>query len=408
MTEFGFIIGFLLLEGFFSGSEIAMVSANRLHLKEQAAAGNRGAKLALSMLDRPEFLLGTCLIGTNLCTVGASTVAAVTWAPELGNGGELLVAMCLFPAILLFGELIPKTVYRHHADRLALWVVYPLKGISWFFTPVLLILEWFSGGASKVLGSDNEDQGPQREDIQALLSSEQVDIDEEDRELITRVFEMTEATVEEVMIPLIEVVVIEESKTSAEALRRIVEYGHSWLPVFKERVDQIVGVVHHSDLLFLDPMDQDVRSIMREIRFVPESKSVEDLFQDFRREEQKIAMAVDEYGGAVGLITFEDVLEELVGEIADEHDARTHRIRPTGPNEWKVSARVEEEHLEDITGFTIPEGDYETLAGFVLTRLGHVPRVGERVLEGDWLLEVTRASDRAILEVRLSKRTQVP
>ena len=143
---------------------------------------------------------------------------------------------------------------------------------------------------------------------------------------------------------------------------------------------------------------------MRDIRFVPESKSVEDLFQDFRREEQKIAMAVDEYGGAVGLITFEDVLEELVGEIADEHDARTRRIRPTGPSEWLVSARVEEDHLEEVTGFVIPPGDYETLAGFVLTKLGHVPRAGERVIEENWLLEVTRASDRAILEVRISKR----
>jgi CBS domain containing-hemolysin-like protein len=360
--------------------------------------------MALELLDRPEFLLGTCLIGTNLCVVGASTLAAVTWAPGFGEGGELLVALCLFPLILLLGELVPKTVYRQHADALAVLVIYPLKFVSILFTPILLFLEFFTGGASKVLGTDFADEGPQREDIQALLSSEQLDIDEEDRELISRVFEMTETHVEEVMVPLIEVAVIEDTKTTAEALRQILEYGHSWLPVFKDRVDQIVGVIHHSDLLFLKRLDQPVVTIMRDIRFVPESKPVEDLFQDFRREKQKIAMAVDEYGGAVGLITFEDVLEELVGEIADEHDVRTHRIRPTGPNEWLVSARVEEDHLEDLTGFTMPEGDYETLAGFVLTRLGHVPRVGERVIEGDWLLEVTRASDRAILEVRLTRR----
>ncbi len=398
------IVMFLLLEGFFSGSEIAMVSANRLHLKEKAAAGSRGASLALQMLDRPEFLLGTCLIGTNLCTVGASTVAAVTWAEQLGEGGEILVALCLFPLILLIGELIPKTIYRRHANYLAIWAAHPLRAISILFTPILILLESFTGGASKVLGADSATDGPQREEIQALLSSDQVNIDGEDRELISRIFEMTETTVEEAMVPLIEVVVIKETESTSEALRKIVEHGHSWLPVFRERVDQIVGVIHHSDLLFLDTLDQPASSIMRDIRFVPESKSVEDLFQDFRREEQKIAMAVDEYGGAVGLITFEDVLEELVGEIADEHDARTRRIRPTGPSEWLVSARVEEEHLEEVIGFTIPPGDYETLAGFVLTKLGHVPRAGERVIEGEWLLEVTRASDRAILEVRISRR----
>jgi CBS domain containing-hemolysin-like protein len=400
------VFGFLLLEAFFSGSEIAMVSANRLQLKEQADRGHSGSTLALQMLARPEFLLGTCLIGTNLCVVGASTVAAVTWAPQWGEGGELLVALFLFPFILLIGELIPKTLFRQHADHLAVWVVFPLRFISIFFTPILLLLERFTGGASKVLGADGGDSGPQREDIQALLSSSQVNLDKEDRELITRVFEMKESIVEEVMVPLIEVIVIEDTKTTAEALRRVVEYGHSWLPVFKNRVDQIVGVVHHSDLLFLDRQDQAISSIMRDIRFVPESKPVEDLFQDFRREKQKIAIAVDEYGGAVGLITFEDVLEELVGEIADEHDVRTRQIRPTGPNEWLVSARVEEDHLEEMTGFIMPEGDYETLAGFVLTRLGHVPRVGERVIQEEWLLEVTRVSDRAILEVRLNQRSR--
>ena len=398
------LVVFLLLEGFFSGSEIAMVSANRLHLKDRAAKGHKGAILALKMLDRPEFLLGTCLIGTNLCTVGASTVAAVTWSEQLGEGGALLVALFLFPLILLFGELIPKTVYRQHADQLAVWIAHPLHAISILFTPILVLLEGFTGGASRVLGANTTSEGPQREDIQALLSSDQVNIDGEDRELISRIFEMTETSVEEAMVPLIEVVAIEQSKNTAEALRKIVEHGHSWLPVFRDRVDEIVGVIHHSDLLFLERLDQKASSVMREIRFVPESKSVEDLFQDFRREEQKIAMAVDEYGGAVGLITFEDVLEELVGEIADEHDARTRRIRPTGPAEWLVSARVEEDHLEEVTGFQIPPGDYETLAGFVLTRLGHVPRVGERVIEAEWLLEVTRASDRAILEVRVSRR----
>jgi putative hemolysin len=404
MTTLLLVFCFLLLEGFFSGSEIAMVSANRLHLKELSEKGHSGADLALRMLDRPEFLLGTCLIGTNLCVVGASTVSAVTWAEQFGEGGELIVAVALFPLILLIGELIPKTLFRQHADRLAVWVIYPLRFVSILFTPILVLLERFTGGASKVLGADGGDCGPQREDIQALLSSTQVNLDEEDRELISRVFEMTESTVKEVMVPLVEVIVIQDSKTTAEALRRIVEFGHSWLPVFKNRVDHIVGVIHHSDLLFLERQDQPVSSIMRDIRFVPESKSVEDLFQDFRREKQRIAIAVDEYGGAVGLITFEDVLEELVGEIDDEHDIHTRQIRATGPKEWLVSARVEEEHLEEMTGFAMPEGDYETLAGFVLTRLGHVPRVGERVLEKEWLLEVTRVSDRAILEVRLSQR----
>ena len=159
----------------------------------------------------------------------------------------------------------------------------------------------------------------------------------------------------------------------------------------------------HHELLHLDDLDVPVTRVARPVLFVPESKRVESLFQELQRTSTRMAIPVDEYGGAVGLITMEDILEEIVGDIEDEADRRSNEVRRVGEHQWLCIARVEAEPLEEATGFELPEGDYETLAGFVLMRLGRVPKVGERVLHEGWILEVTRASDRAILELRLQR-----
>jgi CBS domain containing-hemolysin-like protein len=397
----------LLAEGFFSGSEIAVISANRLHLKTRASQGDRGSALALKMLERPEFLLGSCLIGTNLSVVATSTVATIGLAHKFGTGGELFVAIILFPVVLLFGELIPKTVYRRHADAIVPIIIFPLWLFSILLTPVLTALEWFTDTLKETFGDTSSDKdATSRSDIQALFRSSAIEIDDDDRSIINKLFELSEATVEEVMVPLIDIKAIEASEPLSVALDQFLTHGHSWLPLFSERVDRITGIIHHSDLTFVENLNQLTSSIQREVRFVPESKPVDDLFREFRRESQRIAIVVDEYGGTVGLITAEDILEEIVGEINDEHDAEGSQVRKVGPTEWVVNARIEEEVLRDTTGLQLPEGDFETLAGFILTKLGHIPCVGERVVESGWVYEVHKANDRAILEVKLHHKGQ--
>ena len=205
------------------------------------------------------------------------------------------------------------------------------------------------------------------------------------------------------MKPLIDVVMVSDQVTARAAAERMLESGHSRIPVDQGRVDRIVGIVDHHELLHAEDLDVPVTQIARAVLFIPESKLVESLFADFQRSTSRVAIPVDEYGGAVGLITMEDILEEIVGDIEDEADRRVHEVRRVGEREWVANARVEADTLEAVTGLELPEGEFETLAGFMLARLGHVPKVGERVVQEGWLLEVTRASDRAILEVRLQK-----
>ncbi|MCP4809246.1 MAG: HlyC/CorC family transporter [Proteobacteria bacterium] len=396
----------LVTEGFFSGSEIAVVSADRLKLRSAAESGSRGAGIALRMLERPEHLLGTCLMGTNLSTVSASTVSAAAMVTVWPNAGSVAVVALLFPLILLFGELIPKSLFQHYADRVAPVIALPLYLFSLVFAPVLFIIEGLTRLLFKVTGGEGAlHRAASREDIILLLeASEQLAIDEDDRELIQRVFEFGETRVEEAMVPLIEVASISNELTAREAVALLVEEGHSRMPVYEDRVDNVIGIVHHTDLLFLESLDIPVDRVMRPPVFVPESKHIESLFHEFQTNRTRIAVPVDEYGGAVGLITMEDILEEIVGDIVDEHDERMSQITKVGEREWLVSARVEVDVLCEETGIHLPDGDYETLAGFLLGRLGRVPGVGTRVREGQWHLEVTEASDRAVLRVRLQRR----
>lgn len=393
----------LVTEGFFSGSEIAVVSANRLKLQAKAEDGNGGAARALKLLERPEHLLGTCLIGTNLSTVTASTAAAAAMVEVWPAAGQVAVVAVLFPLILLFGELIPKSLFQHYADRLAPYIATPLYAVSLVFSPVLFVIEGLTRALFKLTGSEGDvHRTASREDIILLLDgSDRVAIDEEDRELIQRVFEFGETRVEEAMVPLIEVASVSDQLTAREAVALLVEEGHSRVPVYEERVDNVIGIVHHTDLLFLENLDVPVSSVMRPAVFVPESKRIESLFHEFQQNRTRIAVPVDEYGGAVGLITMEDILEEIVGDIVDEHDLNEAHVTRIGEHAWLASARVEVDDLNEATGSRIPDGDYETLAGFLLRRLGRVPAVGTRVREGTWVLEVTDASDRAVLRVRL-------
>lgn len=395
----------VLVEGFFSGSEIAIVSADRLALRHQADAGRKGATLALQLLERPTWLLGTCLIGTNLCTITGATLAAVLVARHLGLP-EAAAVLFFWPLTLTFGELVPKAVYQHHADRIAPVVVYPLRLLTFVFAPAL----WVFDGLTRLFrGAANGGPPPvTREEIRLLLDdapqAASTDIRPVDQALIKRVFQFTESVVEDAMKPLIEVVAVPATTTVAQTARRMAISGHSRLPVYRDRVDQIVGMVLHQDVLAAKDWNAPVRSVMRPVMFVPETKRVDELLVELRRQRAHLAVAVDEYGGAVGIITIEDLLEEIVGEIEDENDRARDLVRRTGEREWVASGRAEREHLEQACDLLLPDGDFETLAGYVLAVLGRVPRVGEFVALDDFVLTVSKANDRAILEVTLRRR----
>lgn len=395
------IAGCVALQGFFSGSEIALVSADRLKLQGDAREGGRGAAMALRMLEKPAWTLGTCLVGTNLCLIASSTLAAGLVTRELGLHAALAAAFVV-PFTLTLGEMVPKAVYQHHADRLVHIVVFPLQVVGFVFAPVLFFIDL----ASRLLGGnmDDEDRPVTRQELRLMLEGPRADgISAGDRQLIKRVFAFTEATVEDAMVPLIQVVAVPETATVAEAAQRMAQSGHSRLPVYKNRIDGIDRVLLHQDLFTAADWGAPVSLFAREAHFVPETKRVDELLLEMRRRRQRMVIAVDEYGGAVGVLTVEDLLEEIVGEIVDESDKDTLLVRRSGEAEWIASGRAEREHLQAACGLLLPDGDFETVAGFLLACLGRVPTIGESVRAEGFVIVVSKASQRAVTEVTVRR-----
>lgn len=400
----------VIAQGMFSGTEISLMGADRLVLRARADEGDPGARRVLQMLERPSRLVSTCLIGTSAASVFSATVFTDI-AAHFTTNPTLAVAVVFPPIAIIFAELIPKALFHQFATALAPRLVVILVAIGTVLRPVLWATELITRGLSRVFGVVDGDghSGMRREDIQLLLdNSPSADIQAEEREMILRVFNFSETLVQDAMVPLIDVVSVPETATVAEAVAVAAEHGFSRLPVYRKRVDRMVGVVTHGDLMFAPDSNATVGTVMHEVVFVPETKRVDQLFLELRRRRQRLAVAVDEYGGGVGVISIEDILEELVGDIEDEFDRRRPLIRRSGEREWIASARVETESLKAATGFELPEGDYETVAGFVLARLGHVPAVGERVTHLGWRFEVTKANERAILEVLISAPAEKP
>lgn len=408
--------GFILLavgvttQALFAGTEIALMGADRLVLRARAEEGDSAARRVLQLLERPSRLVSTCLVGVALGSVFAATVFTDI-AGHFTTNPTLAAAIAFPPIAIIFAELIPKALFHQYATALAPRLIVPLLAMSTVLRPLLWATEVITRGLSRAFGvKEGEGHGGvRREDIQLLFdTSPSADIQAEEREMILRVFNFSETLVQDAMVPLIDVVSVPESATVAEAVVIAAEQGFSRLPVYRKRVDRMVGVVTHGDLMFAPDSNATVGSVMHEVVFVPETKRVDQLFLELRRRRQRLAVAVDEYGGGVGVISIEDILEELVGDIEDEFDRRRPLIRRSGEREWIASARVETEALKSATGFELPEGDYETVAGFVLARLGHVPAVGESVTQAGWRFEVTKANERAILEVVISAPVEKP
>jgi CBS domain containing-hemolysin-like protein len=400
----------IVVEGFFSGSEIAMVSANRALLRRKSQAGDLGAQLVEKFLQKPQVLLATTLIGTNLGTVTFSvTIALVLLSRDVSNS-EVLAVVLVTPFTLLLAEVVPKTLFQHNADKLVTRIVYPLRVASILFAPGVWLMSQFAGGMTRLLGTEKERAFVTRDELALLIEAEaesmgKSEISEDEAEMISNVLEMSDRTVADVMVPLSEVVALPEDATIGEAALEVADKQHTRIPIFRSRVDDIVGIVHAFDLLRKGPGGKSapVSSIARPPIFAPESKRAVDLLVEIQGTGNQMAVVVDEYGGAVGIISVEDIIEEIVGEIEDEYDTGPSPLKREAPGVWRVIARTTVERVNEELRIELPEDDeeYESIGGLMLSRMKRIPRAGESLRIGNVTLRVVTADDRAIEEVRI-------
>jgi putative hemolysin len=398
-------IPFLLLEAFFSGSEIALISANRRRLRHWAEQGDRGAVRVLKLLERPERLVATTLLGSNLSEISNTILVSAFLLETMGTRGEILAMLLLPPLILIFAEITPKSIGRQHSTRLArrlgpiLWV------ISWVLYPLTFIFAGLSRVALWLTGARHTSKLPfiSREDLHLVVanSGPEVDLERKERIFIHRILQFSLRSVKEVMVPLIRVTAIPDTLTMSQALEEFRTSRFSRLPVYHHRIDNLIGVVHDFDLLGEGDLERPIRTIMRSVAFVPELKKIDRLLAEMQRQGNHLAIVVDEYGGAVGIVTIEDLLEEIVGEIIDEFDQEIAPFKKLGEGHYLVSARTEIKALNESLHLKLPAGDYETLAGFLIAQLGDLPRAGEQLQFRNLRFTVRQAEARAVKEVEL-------
>ncbi|MCG6867881.1 MAG: hemolysin family protein [Gammaproteobacteria bacterium] len=396
----------LLLEGFFSGSEIGVVSADQMKLRLNSAKGSKGAKLALEMLQRPEWLLSTTLVGTNISVVTNTTMITALMIHLFGEHGSLLAVGLAAPLIWIFGEIVPKSVFQQRADVLTPHVIFVLRFFSYLFYPILLFFTLLTRLLAKLAGGIEGNPFTLREEILTMLclhTAARGDIEPGEKEMIRRSFNFTETLVRDAMCPLIDVTAVERQATCGEARRLASEAAHIRLPVYEERVDRVAGMLNVLDLLG-EADERPISDFVRETHYVPSSKSIRDLLLYLRTTGEVVAVVVDEFGAAEGIVTVEDIVEEVVEDLHDEYDTpetSEELFQKLGERDYLTSGRTELTPLAEGLGVELPAGGYSTLAGFILHKTGSIPPQGTRIEEGRYTLIVHRGTARAVEEVRI-------
>lgn len=405
------VVGCAIAQAFFVSAEVALGACDRHALRNRAASGQRNALRVVAMLEVPQITFATTLVGANLTTVGA--VALIGHA-LIVRGETPLWAPCIaVPPLLILGHLVPKAIVQAHAERMVDFIASPLRFASWVLRPIVAVVGGYAALITRIIRTDRKKAFVTRDELALLIGSEpQTDTPEigaDEREMIANVFELSEYEVGALMVPLSEVTALPEDAPISEAALELADKQHSRMPIYRSRVDEVVAVVHVFDILQAVTEKAPAKTVAELAHpplYVPATMKVSDLLVQMQTDKQHLAIVVDEYGGAVGIVTIEDLLETIVGDIDDEHDAtEPSQIKAERPGVWRVEARTQVGRVNAELDLALPESDsYETIAGLLIERMRHIPSAGESLAIAGVVIEIIAASDRAIESVRISRR----
>lgn len=394
------IILALIGSAYFSATEIAFVVANKIKIEIRAKQNVLGAKAARKIIKNPEEVFVTILVANNIANITFASFFGL-YLQQTYQFSELSTLLLTTLIILTFGEIIPKAFTQEVADIAILYFSYPFKFIKTILFPIVRLLEKISKSILKKLNIQFDlPQILEKEDIKILLkeSLEAGAVDKEDKKIIDRVIELGDQKVSEAMRPRTEIVACEINATKEELYQIFIESGYSKIPIYEGSLDTIQGVVYLNDLF---TEFNHITEIMKPINFYPETKPSIELLKEFISEGISIAIIVDEYGGTSGLVTTEDLIEELLGEIKDEYDIDENICRRISENTYLISGRVEIDAIHENIGVQIPEGKYETIGGYIMNRLGKIPSEGEEFIIDNFKFVVIKATPNRIELVKM-------
>lgn len=387
----------LVISAFFSSSETAFISLRRAKVRGLVENGVSGAEEVAKLTSRPEKLLATVLLGNNFVNTAAAALGTLMAVSLLGSErGAIMATIGVTLLLLVFSEIIPKTLATRMKERMALLYIYPLRAISWLLSPLTAVFASIGSGLAKLLKTPQSPELVSEEEIRNLVSMGQEEgvVERSEAEMVDKVFRFGDVPAGRIMSPRTEIAWVEKGTTLKEFFSIYAGSPHSRFPVYEETVDRVVGILGIKDVLLVQASgeltDEDVvTDLARPAYFVPESKPIGELFEEMKSETQPIAIVVDEYGGTAGLVTLEQIAEEIVGHLGDELARGEREFETVDVNTYEIDAGMRVEQAQEELSLNIPPGDYETVAGFILSQLGHIPREGERLKHEGMSLTVT-------------------
>ena len=425
-SQIAVLVVLILLNAYFAASEIAFISLNDAKIEKQAKEGNKKAKQIYKMLKNPSKFLATIQIGITLAgflsSAFASDAFADKLAPMLNNllpmlGTDtwrtisiILITILLSFFTLVFGELVPKRLAMKYYEKVSFGTIGVIRGISFITAPFVKLLTFSTNIISKIFGvQENEEEIVTEEEIKMMIDEgeEKGTIDQEEKELLNNVFEFNDTTASEIMTPRIDIFALKISQDLYEVLDELDDYKYSRIPVYEDTIDNIKGIILIKDILkdLRDKKKINIKKLIKEVHFVPESVPIDKLFRQLQRNKMQMAIVIDEYGGTAGLVTMEDILEELVGNIFDEHDEEELEYELIDENTYMVNGNISIGDLEKIIGIEISDGDYETLSGYLLGKLEELPPEGEETIieDGKLTYKIEEYEDKRIKRVKICK-----
>lgn len=408
LIRFIILVLLLALSAFFSSAETALTTVNKIKLKTMADDGDKKAARVLNVASRPKKMLSAILIGNNIVNLSASSLATTLAIEIFGSVGAGIATGILTLLILIFGEITPKSLATLNSTKLSLLFAPVIAALMWVLTPVIAIVNFLSGLVIKLFGIDPDfkDDTITEEEIRTMIdvSHENGAIEGDERTMIHKVFDFSDACAKEVMIPRIDMTMVDADISYQDLIAVFKEDMFTRIPVCEPDTENIIGIVNMKDFLGLIPSESfNVRDYIRDVYFTFEMKNVSDLFDEMREESATVSIVLDEYGDLAGMITMEDLLEEIVGEIRDEYDEdEEDPIIKINEREYQVLGSMNLEDLCDIIPLGFTSEDYDTIGGYIVGAFDHFPNAGETyVSENGAIIRVLAVEKKRITKLRI-------
>ena len=408
ILQIGLLIVLLLGSGFFSASETSLMSLSKIRIRYMEEEGVKGAKLVSSLIEKSSDLLSSILVGNNVVNIAATSVSTSLFISIFGDGGVAIATAVMTVLVLIFGEITPKTIAANSPEKIAVIVSKPISIIMKITKPIVWVFNLLTGIIFKIMGIDNDGVKPfiTEEELKAMVnvSHEEGVLEMEEREIINNVFQFGDMQAKEAMIQRLDMVAIDIEDSYDEIIELFKSEKLSRLPVYQESIDDIVGILNIKDIIFLSDEEIenfDIKDYVREAFFTYEFKKITQLLEEMKKEKSQMAIVVDEYGGTAGLLTIEDLVEVIVGDIDDEYDEEEEEIVKVSDNEYLVEGSTKISDVNEQIGINFESDEFDSIGGFIIGYLKRIPEENELIEVGNVKFSVESIDKNRINKIRI-------